>query len=203
MATNLLNLYTQASEGARYDGLAWYPSARRIMREWSEHYNHTVDTCAVVTAALSPQIEWTRNLIMADDMLAYRPLSIGGALQSNITKALHLRDIGATVAQMFAVFPHGPKVNCFAANLAGDDSVVTIDGHAVQAALDDPTASFGFRWKPYAEISKAYVNVAHDLGIAPTALQAIVWCAWRERWPRETKKQNIRENGRKSYGRYR
>lgn len=202
MASNVLTLYTQASEGARYDGLSWYPAARRIMREWSSHYGYSVDTCACVTAALSPQVEWTRNLIMADDMLAHRALSIGGALQANITKALRIRDEQTTVAGLYAIFPQGPKVNCFAANLAGDDSVVTIDGHAFQACMNDPSLSFGFRWNHYAEISKVYVDVAHDLGIAPTALQAVTWCAWRERWPRETKKAHIRARS-TTYGRYR
>jgi len=102
MAANVLTVYTQASQGARYDGERWYPDARRIMREWSTHYGYSVATCAAVTAAVSPQVEWTRNLIIADDILANRPISIGGARCKRTSRKLSafVRTISAYTASI-------------------------------------------------------------------------------------------------------
>jgi hypothetical protein len=161
------------------------------MHEWSKAYGVSVETAACVTAALSPQVEWTRNLIVADDILAGRYPSIGGCLPANIRKAYRLLEMSAKVEDMLTVFPFGPKVNCFAANLAGDDSLITIDGHAAQAALDDPRFVKPLKWSHYGDFALAYASAALALGVRPSAFQAVIWLAWRERYPRVVKR-NIR-----------
>ena len=194
MTATLKRAYERSSLLAQVAGKSWYPEARHIMREWSDEYGYSVDTCACVTAALSPQIEWTRNLIIADDILAGRVPSIGGALPVNVVKAERLRDMRASCSDMLSIFPKGPKVNCFAANLAGDDSIVTVDGHAAQAALDDVQFSKPLGWKPYGDFAAAYVQAARDLGLSPSAFQAIIWLSWRERWPRLSKRAARRQS---------
>lgn len=193
---NLIKVYRKASPEDIAAGIAWYPAAQAIIREWSGHYRLSVDTVACVVAALSPQLEWTRNLVIADDVLAERNPSIGGVLHSNLRKAERLRDsdwksdrltIGG---RMLEAFPGGPKVNSFANNLAGDMSYVTVDTHAVQAALNDPLITLGIPWTPYRIFAECYACAAAKVDRQPAEFQAIVWHVWKRLYPRVWKIQN-------------
>lgn len=198
MTANLVSEYHNASASARALGARWYPEARAIVQEWASSYNVTADTVACVIAAISPQCEWERNLIIADDVLAERAQSIGGALHVNVAKARRLRDVagavsnasGRTIAERMALmFPSGPKVYCFAQNLAGDDSLVTVDTHATQAALNDVTTRITLNWTRYRIVAEAYARAAARVGESPARFQAIIWHAWKERYPRTDKVQ--------------
>jgi hypothetical protein len=191
---NLLKLYRQADSADVSAGIEWYPKVQAIIREWASHYRYSVDTAACVTAALSPQLEWNRNLVIADDVLAGRAPSIGGVLHSNLRKAEQLRDsdwktdrhtIGV---RMLEVFPGGPKVNSFAHNLAGDSGLVTIDSHAVQAALNDPLFKAGIPWTPYRIFAECYAVAAHKVERLPAEFQAICWLAWKRKHPTAEKR---------------
>lgn len=190
---NLLNLHTTASSAAYAEGLAWYPKARAIMHDWALHYgvHHTV--CACVTAALSPQVSWERNLIMADDVLAERPLSLLG-IQKNMEKAIALRREPEVIEKlgvlhtMQSLFPTGRKVQSFACNLSGDTDTVTVDTHGFQAAFNDSTLVRTFHSAAYHVIAAAYRIAAWKSGHrAPCDFQAIIWCSWKERYPRAQK----------------
>jgi len=179
-------------------GEQWYPKAQGIVRDWASHYRLHDATVACVIAAISPQCDWPHNLIIADDVLADRPVSVGGALHVNIAKARRLRDTsgeilaGSPVCRMMReVFPCGPKVNAFAQNLAGNMSVVTIDGHAMQAALNDPRADYRLKWNAYAVFAQAYQEVAYEVGRSAAEFQAIIWHVWKSEYPREVKR-NLR-----------
>ena len=191
MQRNLTALWSRSTESERIQGADWYPAARRIVGEWSVTYGHSRETVACVIAALSPQIDWPRNLIMADDVLADRPLSIRG-LERNTAKAYQLARSAGTVEDMLALFPYGPKVNAFAANLAGDDSIITIDTHATQAAMNDPTMVKGISWAPYTAIATAYATVATELAIPWTTLQETIWIVWKRLHTPEGKRALLR-----------
>ncbi len=192
----LLKVYAKAEPAEITAGVGWYPNANAIVREWAGHYRYTVDTTAGVVAALSPQLEWERNLIIADDVLAGRNPSIGGVLHSNLRKAEIIRDSDwksskATIgARMLEIFPGGPKVNNFACNLAGDLSYVTVDTHAAQAGLNDPLAVVRLAWTQYRIFAACYTRAAEKAGRTPAEFQAIVWCVWKRLYPRTWKIQN-------------
>lgn len=191
---NLLAIYANASRKARTDGASWYPNARRIVREWSDTYSLPRACVASVVAAISPQCEWPRNLVIADDVLAERAQSVGGALHVNVSKARAIRARGAdSLDVMIELFPYGPKVNSFAHNLAGDDGVVTVDTHAIQAAFDDVRVTINPKWTPYRIIAECYAIAARKVGIPPATFQAIIWHAWKEKHTRVSK---IRERAR-------
>jgi hypothetical protein len=193
---NLLKVCRKAEPEDISAGVDWYPKAQAIVREWTSHYRYSVDTVACVTAALSPQLEWTRNLIIADDVLAGRYPSIGGVLHSNLRKAEQLRDTDwktdrLTIGpRMLEVFPGGPKVNSFAYNLAGDMNIVTVDTHAVQAALNDPLITLGIPWTPYRIFGECYAVAARKVDRQPAEFQAIVWYIWKRLYSRVWKIQN-------------
>jgi len=199
MRDNLRRLYAVANDGERLQGASWYADAHGIMRDWSKSYAVSVETAACVTAAVSPQCEWTRNLIIADDILAERPVSVGGALHANIAKArIILNDtkgVGAFPVStvMKAVFPSGPKVNAFARNLAGDETAVTIDAHAYQAAVNNPVDSRSIKPNIYTQIADVYRSTAEELGMSPARFQATIWLVWKRLYPRKEKNRIARE----------
>lgn len=180
-AANLVRLYrTTATQADIESGMAWYPNANAIMREWSDTYAQPLARVASVTAALSPQLEWTRNLVIADDVLAGREPSIGGALFANIRKAQAIAN-GSTIAREFK---QAPKVASFAVNLAGDyESAITVDTHAAQAAQASPLADARLTIPAYAAFADAYRRAAYEVGFPPAYFQAIVWHMWKRLHP--------------------
>lgn len=196
---NLLQVYRQATPVDLQQGIGWYPQAQGIVREWASHYRYSVETTACVVAALSPQLEWTRNLVIADDVLACRVPSIGGVLHSNLRKAETLRDTDYRTetqtlgVRMLDTFPGGPKVNNFALNLSGDMRAVTVDTHAVQAGMNDPLLVLGLPWTPYRIFAECYMRAADKVGRQPAEFQAIVWHVWKRLYPRVWKLQNRKQ----------
>lgn len=181
MARNLRHLYKRETTPADIAlGSAWYDDAHTIMREWSTTYGYSIATCAAVTAALSPQCDWNRNLIIADDILAGRVPSIG-AIRVNVAKAEALRD--ARESDTRKVFKSGPKVHNFSRNIAGDYSAVTVDTHALQAALCDVEVTLGLKETAYDAFATAYQRAAESFGLEPAVFQAIIWHTWKRMYP--------------------
>lgn len=185
LTRNLLRVYKRRTIADSTAGATWYPNAHKIVCEWADTYGYSIATVAAVIAAISPQCEWNRNLVIADDLLAGRPPSIGGALQSNIRKARIIRD--NRLSDTREVFAHGPKVYHFARNLAGDSSVVTVDTHAVQAALDNVLSTVTLRWTPYLVFADCYARAAERVKVAPADFQAIIWHIWKREHPTRAK----------------
>lgn len=186
MARNLRHLWaTETTNGDRALGLPWYDDAFRIMREWSDAYGYSIATCAAVTAALSPQCNWNRNLIVADDILAGRGASVGGPLHINIAKATALRD--ARESDTRTVFKSGPKVLNFSQNLAGNYTGVTVDTHAAQAALCDVEATPYLTQVVYDCFAASYRHAAISLDLEPAVFQAVIWHTWKRMYPRIVK----------------
>lgn len=202
MVSNLVTLYdSHALRSDRLVGREWYPTAHQIVCEWAHTYERSIANVSCVIASISPQCDWPRNLIIADETLqGHNAPSIGGALPANLRKAQRVRD--ERLSTLIDVFPGGPKVNSFAANLAGDYSIVTVDAHALQAALDDVTSVRTLKWAAYAVVSAAYVQAAKRLQLQPAELQAIVWVTWKRLHPRADKNRIKRlakfNNGRRS-----
>lgn len=187
---NLTALYNDATVVDRVDGQDWYPNAHRIVIDWSATYGYSIATTASVIAALSPQVSWEHNLIIADDVLAGRAPSLRGYIRRNLTSAECIRD--NRLSNTLATMPHGPKVASFACNLAGDFQMVTVDTHATQAALADVKATVSLHWPAYAAFAEAYRLAAWQLNLEPATFQAIIWHAWKRLYPR-VKKINLRK----------
>ena len=190
IVSNLLALYAKRTPADESLGTAWYPKAHKIVCEWADHYSYSMATVACTIAALSPQTEWSRNLIVADDLLADRYPSIGGILGENIRKAKLV--LSSRASNLLAIFPSGPKVNSFAANLAGDFSLVTIDAHVMQAALADVQATYTLKWAPYAVFARCYQDAAKTVDLEPAVFQAIIWHVWKRMYPQGSK-QKLRQ----------
>lgn len=167
-------------------GAQWYPVARATVNRWAIQYGHAPATVACVIAAVSPQLDWARNLLIAEDIIAGGLPSLGGGLPANIRKAVILRDTHAT--STLDLFPSGPKVASFAFNLMGSDAHVTVDAHALQAAMNNPLHTLSVHAPAYEVFANAYRAVAKEWGWSPAAFQAVIWTTWKRLYPRETKK---------------
>ena len=196
---NLCAVYARATAADKRDGSLWYPKAQDIMRSWSEAYGVTRETAACVTAAISPQCDWERNLIIADDILAGRLPSVGGALPANVRKAQLILNrrvptgFDSVFGMMREVFPGGPKVTHFALNLCGHMDAITIDTHCIQAAWNSPEITITLPWQRYMKVAIAYEHAAQRFGMRSATFQSVIWHAWKSLYPWNTKKRVRRQ----------
>ena len=187
MVANILDVYDTSTRDERLRGAQWYPLAHNIVLEWADTFERSIANVACIVAAISPQVEWTRNLIIADDILRGYPPSISSAIQRNLRIAEAIRDANAT--SLDGYFFVGCKVRSFAANLAGNFDVVTVDTHAAQIAAGDPRANLRVgTWKQYEPVASAYVMAARELRVEPSTLQATTWLTWKRMYPPEQKR---------------
>ena len=191
LTRNLLRLYRARTEQDDILGTAWYPAAHHIVCKWSDTYGYSIATVACVIAAISPHCPWERNLIIADDILAGQPASIGGGIRANIRKAEHIRDDRA--GSTLSYFPCGPKVNSFSANLKGNYDEVTVDTHAIQAAVNDVQTNLSLKWHRYTIFAAAYSRAATKANREPAEFQAILWHTWKRLHPRASKIQERKQ----------
>lgn len=189
MRRNLRALYRRASAADIREGLAWYPTVVVGCMTWSKGFGVDARTIACIIAAISPQCDWTTNLRIAFELLSGQTIVSGGALRTNVFKARRI-----LVDRAIALAPYfvdGPKVRAFASNLSGDASAVTIDTHAVQAALNEPLWRKSIARRQYDVFAAVYADVAKEFNHRPCDFQAIVWCAWKRRHTTSDKKRML------------
>ena len=78
---------------------------------------------------------------------------------------------------------NGKKIVSFFRNISGDETDITIDGHARNIYYNDKqgltTPNTNIKKNEYKDIQKAYLRASKKLGIKAYELQAITWVAWR------------------------
>ncbi len=187
LVRNLGKVYRLATPAERAEGSTWYQKAQGIVNDWRVSYGLQLETVACVVSAISVQCAWERNLIIADDILAQRPPSVGGALRSCIARAERIRryDTGLPVdTTMRLHFPYGPKVLNFARNLAGDLHSVTVDTHGIQAACFDVLTTLTLKPKRYDIFADCYKQAAERYSpYYPAEFQAVTWLTWKRLHP--------------------
>ena len=187
---NIKAIYQLATLTERQDGISWYPAADQIAIGLADRHEISEAQAIGVIAALSPRNRWERNVQDADALIA--AYIAGGAGQAMLTKvctfnsnkAKAVRILGlsrATGLDPVLEILSGPKLREFASCIAGLPDVC-IDGHAfcIWAAnrtglADVPAIGVKLR----REIKADYKTAADELGLTPSACQAITWCAWR------------------------
>ena len=186
---NIKAIYQLATLTERQDGINWYPNARQIARGLAERHDITLPQAIGVIAALSPRNRWERNVQDADSLIT--AFQAGGAEQAQLTKvctfgankAKAIRILQDPYAQHdeVRVILSGPKLQEFYTCIA-DGTDVCIDGHAFciwaanRTGLKDVPA-IGVKLRR--EIKADYLSAAKELGITPSACQAITWVTYR------------------------
>lgn len=186
---NIKAIYQLATLTEKQDGITWYPAAKAIAVKLAERYSIPAAQAIGVIAALSPRNRWERNVEDADSLIA--AFQAGGAEQAMLTKvctfgankakAVKILESGLETLPTALDILSGPKLREFASCIAGLDDVC-IDGHAFciwaanRTGLKDVPA-IGVKLRR--EIKADYQAAADELGITPSACQAITWVTWR------------------------
>lgn len=188
-AEAILSVYKLATVAEQQHGITWYPQARSIAQGIADRYGiHEAEAIGVM-AALSPRNRWERNVIDAENLVA--AFVAGGAeaaeavkvctFGKNKTKAVRILQAGVlTDADVLAILS-GPKLREFYSCIRGL-AEVCIDGHAYSIWTGGriPLAevpSIGVKIRR--QIKADYTAAADQVGVTPSAMQAITWVAWR------------------------
>ena len=187
---NIKAVYQLATLTERQDGINWYPNAYQIAINLADRHEISEAQAIGVIAALSPRNRWERNVEDADALIA--AYNAGGAEQAQLTKVCTFNSNKTKAVKILSLsraislgpvldILSGPKLREFASCIAGL-SDVCIDGHAFciwaanRTGLKDVPA-IGVKLRR--EIKADYQAAADELGITPSACQAVTWCAWR------------------------
>lgn len=180
-AARVLEVFALATLSELDYGKEWYRTAHALAQRLSPH---NPSEAAGVIAALSPMMDWERNMMLA--IRAYADGEASGALYSNVNKANQIM-AGADPLEILG----GKKVLNFFAAIANpeSDTAVCIDRHAFDVAMgrvtNDKTRGALSRKGVYEEFQDAYRRAAHTLTIregvhyTPAMVQSITWCVWR------------------------
>lgn len=175
----------RATPNERAEGLVWYDVANTFAQGLAEKYQLTVTTAVGIIAALSPNVSWESNQIMAENVCQQRKV-IGNAYPANISKARSIFYGGDPRDVLYRKKATGKKVRAFFECIENPHSTssVCIDRHAFDIAngsvSDDRERSNTLRRVGvYESYRDAYQNVANDVGLAPCQVQAITWVVWR------------------------
>ncbi|MFZ9947443.1 MAG: DUF7178 family protein [Vulcanococcus sp.] len=191
MASNeILAVYALASAADRADGMAWYGVANAVAAEISDRYGVSMVQAIGVIAALSPRNRWERNVLDAENMV--QAYVAGGAEAAQATKcctfggnkakAVQILQLDDATEEAVLEILSGPKLREFFCCINGWVAEVCIDGHAYSIWTGGRVtlANVPSIGKKLRETIKAdYRSAAREVGISPSQMQAVTWCAWR------------------------
>lgn len=173
-AENIRAAWNAATDDQKTRGMVWYQVANELATMVG---NGDASKGAGIIAALSPRMQWDRNVNLAKDALAGKPIH---AMSGSVRKAEAIMN-GADPAD---VLPMSAKTGNFYLNMAfpNDPNPVTIDCWAYRVASRDWSAAGPRSPRDYRDAADAYRIVATELGIIANRVQAGIW-----NWARETK----------------
>ncbi len=172
MINNILDVYTQSSPGDIASGLRWYEAAKQECSNLARRNNVKLGQAIGIVAALSPRVNWGRNVIAAQNFIRGIP---GEGFGANKIKAAKILE-GSNPVDIL----RGDKVTAFYSNILRPHSsvAVTIDRWAIRVTLgsdswkvkvNTPTA------KQYIQLGNEYRESAALVSLRPLELQAITW----------------------------
>ena len=185
---NIILVYHLANPSEIKHGLTWYVNATKDCKEIAIKYDLPIHIVIGVVSALSPNNKWERNIVNADDLC--KAFIDGQDMDSIKVSTYHkMKQKAWSILEQMPSYDetikilNGKKIVSFFKNISGDESDITIDGHARNIAYNDrqglTTPNTNIRKLEYLDIQKAYLRASKKLGIKAYELQAITWLAWR------------------------
>ncbi len=176
-AARIVSTYREANDATVRAGLGWYADAHGAAASLDPA---NVERAAGVIAALSPRIQWARNLELA--ARAYADGAATGTLGASCRAANKILAGESPLAVL-----RGPKVRAFYSLIADptDDDTVCVDRHAIDIAVGvrmttaEREAYVLDRGGLYEKFARAYRGAAEVLGVTPAQTQAVTWLHWR------------------------
>jgi hypothetical protein len=185
---NILAVYDDASPSEKEEGLGWYRTANTFAKGIASESDVSVRAACGVIAALSPQVSWDRNQVIARQVITAG--SCVGQTGANVDKAKRIIEgdrSGMNWNEPLDILG-GPKVRSFYRNMVFPDiaTTVTIDRHAVAIALGGVEAGKEETKKlnrkgAYEQFEEAYRQAAVRRDVLPHECQAVAWVTWRYR----------------------
>jgi hypothetical protein len=185
---NIIAIYKLAKPSEIKHGLTWYVNANSDCREIAEKLELPLHIVIGVVSALSPNNKWERNIINAEDLCT---AFINGQDMDSIKVSTYhkMKEKAWSILQSMPSYDetidilNGKKIVSFFRNISGDETDITIDGHARNIYYNDKqgltTPNTNIKKNEYKDIQKAYARASKKLGIKAYELQAITWVAWR------------------------
>lgn len=186
LTENILSVYRDASFASWSEGMTWYAEANEFARSLDGPRFHRA---AGIISALSPLSNWANNKRKAEQFYAQNGIvqwngtKNGIGLSNNVKKAERIWSGDDALDVLTA-----HKTRNFFLTIVEpdrDDLTAVIDRHAFDIAQgrvtsDAERGSLG-RKAVYQTYASAYGEVAETVGIPVQHLQAVTWCAWRDR----------------------
>ena len=173
---NIVRTFRAATNRQFRQGMEWYAGAHDIAMRLDPS---NVERAAGVLAALSPRLDWGKNIELA--VRAYNEGQTSGCLKTNGAKADAILN-GAAPLDVLG----GDKVRNFYGTIVNplDVDAVVIDRHAFDVAIgrvtDDETRKVLSRKGVYDEFANAYRAAGRIVGASPSQVQSVTWIVWRE-----------------------
>ncbi len=185
---NIIAIYKLANPSEIKHGLTWYVNATKDCKEIAIKYDLPIHIVIGVVSALSPNNKWERNIVNADDLC--KAFIDGQDMDSIKVSTYHkMKQKAWSILEQMPSYDetitilNGKKIVSFFRNISGDETDITIDGHARNIYYNDrqglTTPNTNIRKLEYLDIQKAYLRASKKLGIKAYELQAITWVAWR------------------------
>ena len=185
---NIIAIYKLANPSEIKHGLTWYVNANTDCMRIANTLELPLHIVIGVVSALSPNNKWERNIVNAEDLCK---AFINGQDMDSIKvstyhkmkqKAWHILETMPSYDETIDIL-NGKKIVSFFRNISGDETDITIDGHARNIYYNDKqgltTPNTNIKKNEYKDIQKAYARASKKLGIKAYELQAITWVAWR------------------------
>tara|TARA_R110002049_G_scaffold19992_2_gene74219 strand:+ start:447 stop:1037 length:591 start_codon:yes stop_codon:yes gene_type:complete len=185
---NIIAIYKLANASEIKHGLTWYVNANTDCMRIANTLELPLHIVIGVVSALSPNNKWERNIVNAEDLCN---AFINGQDMDSIKvstyhkmkqKAWHILETMPSYDETITIL-NGKKIVSFYRNISGDETDITIDGHARNIYYNDrqglTTPNTNIRKLEYLDIQKAYLRASKKLGVKAYELQAITWVAWR------------------------
>jgi hypothetical protein len=176
---NLVHTFDDADETELKHGYDWYRIANSACQTIADKHSMSVRAVVGIVAALSPGLEWTRNLAQADAFITSNGEGVYGVYgRKNTIKARRI-----LAGQDPDVVLSGPKVRAFFACIIDPTTdAVVIDSHAWCAGLNRTHGRWSnvrvtdtrYRW-----MARHYKHAAKRVSVSPAAFQAVVWITWK------------------------
>ena len=185
---NIIAIYKLANASEIKHGLTWYVNANTDCMRIANTLELPLHIVIGVVSALSPNNKWERNIVNAEDLCN---AFINGQDMDSIKvstyhkmkqKAWHILETMPSYDETITIL-NGKKIVSFFRNISGDETDITIDGHARNIYYNDrqglTTPNTNIKKNEYLDIQKAYLRASKKLGVKAYELQAITWVAWR------------------------
>ncbi len=185
---NIIAVYKMATPDEIKQGIEWYLNATSDCKNIADKLRLPLHIVIGVVSALSPNNKWERNVKNAEDLCT---AFINGQDMDSIKVSTYhkMKQKAWSILRLMPTYDdavtilNGKKIVSFFKNINGDESEITIDGHARNIYYNDrqglTTPNTNIKKSEYGDIQVAYLRASKKLGIKAYELQAITWVVWR------------------------